>query len=66
MDIHNELVFIEEQMKRLVAKDALLELVYKDMTNNRNHSSKDALKIIFNGYVLNDPIMEEEYRNASK
>ncbi|MCM3707334.1 hypothetical protein M3205_16610 [Cytobacillus firmus] len=66
MDTHNEIVFMEEQMKKLVAKDALLKLVYKDMTINRNHSCEDALKIIFNGYVLDDPIMEEEYRKASK
>ncbi|EFV74306.1 hypothetical protein HMPREF1013_05524 [Bacillus sp. 2_A_57_CT2] len=53
-------------MKMLVAKDALLKLVYKDMICNRKHSSDDALKIIFNGYVLDDPIMEEEYRKFSK
>ncbi|KAF0817148.1 MULTISPECIES: hypothetical protein [Cytobacillus] len=63
---HNEIVFKEEQMKMLVAKDALLKLVYKDMICNRKHSSDDALKIIFNGYVLDDPIMEEEYRKFSK
>ncbi|RBP86554.1 hypothetical protein DFO70_12521 [Cytobacillus firmus] len=66
MDTHNEIVFMEEQMKKLVANDALLKLVYKDMTISRNHSRKDALKIIFYGYVLDDPIMEEEYRKASK
>jgi hypothetical protein len=62
-DEEDKVLYEEDKMKRFVEKDGLLKFVYKDLTN-RNVPSSDALKVIFNGYVLDDSIMVSEYQQA--
>lgn len=58
-----EIVYDEEKMKRLVEKDGYLAFVYRDM-RNRHHSSKEALRLLFNSNVLDDSLMAAEYSKA--
>ncbi|KZE67940.1 hypothetical protein AWM68_17355 [Fictibacillus phosphorivorans] len=48
------------KMKRFIKKDGLLKFVYKDLVS-KDHSEEDAARLIFNSYVLGDPVMEAEY-----
>lgn len=55
-------VFDLERMMRLTNKDRLLSMVFRDLMSRKGFKDEsDVYQIIFNGYVLNDPIMEEEY-----
>lgn len=58
-----EIIYDEEKMKRLVKKDCYLTFVYRDM-RNRHHSSKEALRLLFNSNVLDDSAMANEYSKA--
>lgn len=55
--------FDVQSMKRLVEKDKLLAFVYRDLLT-RNHDEHNVLEIIFNGYVLDDSSMVEEYQKV--
>lgn len=58
-------VFDLERMMRLTNKDRLLSMVFRDLMSRKGFKDEsDVYQIIFNGYVLNDPIMEEEYMNC--
>ncbi|MFT9496771.1 MULTISPECIES: nucleotidyltransferase domain-containing protein [Bacillota] len=52
-----------EKMKRFIKQDKLLQFVFNDLTK-RKVPNDDALKVIFNGYVLDDLSMIEEYKNV--
>ncbi|MBG9587632.1 hypothetical protein [Cytobacillus firmus] len=61
----DEPVFDFKKMKRLTNKDRLLSLVFKDLMSRKGFKDeREVYQIIFNGYVLNDSIMEEEYMNC--
>lgn len=51
-----EVVFEEEQMRRLVARDKYLKFVYDDMVR-KGRSEADALLIIFNSNVIGDSVI---------
>lgn len=58
-------VFDLERMMKLTNKDRLLSMVFRDLMSRKGFKDEsDVYQIIFNGYVLNDPIMEEEYMNC--
>lgn len=54
-----ELEFDAAKMMRLVEKDALLKFTFNDL--NKKMPKEDVLQILFNGYVLDDSVMELEY-----
>ncbi|EWG08714.1 hypothetical protein [Cytobacillus firmus] len=61
----DEPVFDFKKMMRLTNKDRLLSLVFKDLMSRKGFKDeREVYQIIFNGYVLNDSIMEEEYMNC--
>ncbi|WP_404359773.1 hypothetical protein LG291_25575 (plasmid) [Cytobacillus firmus] len=61
----SEPVFDLEQMRKLTNKDRLLSLVFKDLMSRKGFKDeREVYQIIFNGYVLNDSIMEDEYMNC--
>lgn len=61
----SEPVFDLEQMRKLTNKDMLLSLVFKDLMSRKGFKDeREVYQIIFNGYVLNDSIMEDEYMNC--
>jgi len=56
--------FNKQKMLKFVQIDLLLNRVYLDL-QARGHQKDYALKIIFNSYVLGDPVMEDEYIKLS-
>lgn len=61
----SEPIFDLEKMRKLTNKDRLLSLVFKDLMSRKGFKDeKEVYQIIFNGYVLNDSIMEDEYMNC--
>jgi len=56
--------FDPQKMERLLKKDALLCFVVNDLVTNRKHAREYALELVFNGYVLEDLIMEDLYMKA--
>lgn len=61
----DEPVFDLEKMRKLTNKDRLLSLVFKDLMSRKGFKDeREVYQIIFNGYVLNDSIMEDEYMNC--
>ncbi|TFI47153.1 hypothetical protein E4O93_14190 [Diaphorobacter sp. DS2] len=61
----DEPVFDLEKMMKLTNKDRLLSMVFGDLMSRKGFKDEsDVYQIIFNGYVLNDPFMEEEYMNC--
>lgn len=61
----SEPIFDLEKMRKLTNKDRLLSLVFKDLMSRKGFKDeKEVFQIIFNGYVLNDSIMEDEYLNC--
>lgn len=57
------IAFDPNKMERLVRGDAFLRFVVDDLVS-RSHPRKKALEIIFNGYVLEDSVMEDKYEKA--
>lgn len=57
-----ELEFDAVKMLRLVEKDALLKFTFNDLS--KRMPKEDILQILFNGYVLDDSVMEFEYMKA--
>lgn len=53
--------FDPNKMERLVRGDAFLQFVVDDLVSS-SHSK--ALEIVFNGYVLEDSVMEDKYEKA--
>ncbi|WP_256816775.1 hypothetical protein [Cytobacillus sp. Bac17] len=52
-------------MMKLTNKDRLLSLVFNDLMSRKDFKDeREVYHIIFNGYVLNDSIMEDEYMNC--
>ncbi|OHX42895.1 hypothetical protein [Cytobacillus oceanisediminis] len=61
----DEPVFDLEKMMKLTNKDRLLSLVFNDLMSRKDFKDeREVYHIIFNGYVLNDSIMEDEYMNC--
>ncbi|CAM4051146.1 hypothetical protein L1N85_24635 [Paenibacillus alkaliterrae] len=58
-----ELVFEEEQMRRIVMKDKYLKFVYDDMVG-KGRTEADALRIIFNSNVIGDSVMIDLYESC--
>jgi hypothetical protein len=59
----DEPVFDPVKMERFVKRDALLRFVVEDMVK-RGHTRAKALEITFNGYILDDSIMIDEYEKS--
>lgn len=58
------ITFEPEKMKKLVEKDLYLSFVFKDLSRRNPHLVEtEVLKILFNGEVLDDFAMQEEYRS---
>lgn len=55
--------FDPNKMERLVRDDAFLRFVVDDLVS-RSHPREKALEIVFNGYVLENSVMEDKYANA--
>jgi hypothetical protein len=62
-DEKEKIVYEEEKMKQFLEKDRLLKFVYTDLTKRKVESAV-ALKVIFNGYVLDDFDMISAYQSA--
>jgi hypothetical protein len=57
-------VFNEQQMLRLVQKDANLTFVFKDLSI-KSHDKAHLLEVIFNSNVLEDSLFTNEYEACS-
>ncbi|HUC91940.1 MAG TPA: hypothetical protein VMS09_07920 [Paenibacillus sp.] len=57
------IAFDPKKMERLVRSDAFLRFVVDDLVS-RSHPREKALEIVFNGYVLEDSVMEDKYKEA--
>jgi len=57
-------VYDMDKMKRLVAQDRFVAFSLKDLVTNRNHTEEEALRIIFDSYILDDSSMEDAYNQA--
>lgn len=55
--------FDVKKMERLVRRDALLRFVVDDLVS-KSHPREKALELVFNGYVLEDSVMEDEYEKT--
>lgn len=58
---NDDLKFCPQKMLAFTKQDALLRFVLKDL-KSRGHEEEFALRVVFNGYVLNDRIMEDIYK----
>lgn len=57
-----ELDFHADKMMRLLEKDALLKFTFNDLS--KKMPKEEVLQVLFNGYVLDDTVMEQEYMKA--
>lgn len=57
-----ELEFIADKMMRLVEKDALLKFTFNDLS--KRMPKEEVLQVLFNGYILDDSVMEQEYMKS--
>lgn len=55
--------FDPNKMERLERDDAFLRFVVDDLVS-RSHPREKALEIVFNGYVLENSVMEDKYAKA--
>lgn len=53
-------IFDAAQMLRFVNEDAYLKWIYTDLLK-KGHASETALEVLFNGNVLEDSAMTDEY-----
>jgi len=58
----NALEFLADKMMRLVEKDALLKFTFNDLS--KKMPKEEVLQVLFNGYVLDDSVMEQQYLKA--
>ncbi|WP_438498635.1 hypothetical protein [Paenibacillus sp. IHBB 3054] len=58
-------VFNAAQMLRFVHEDAYLKWMYADLLK-KGHDSETALEVLFNGNVLGDSAMTDEYELYAK
>ncbi|MEC0167356.1 hypothetical protein [Paenibacillus graminis] len=58
-------VFSAAQMLRFVNEDAYLKFVYTHLLE-KGHASETALEVLFNGEVLGDSAMTDEYELYAK
>ncbi|WP_379143556.1 hypothetical protein [Paenibacillus sp. sgz500992] len=58
-------VFNAAQMLRFVKEDAYLKWMYTDLLK-KGHASETALEVLFNGNVLGDSAMTDEYESFAK
>ncbi|GGF72174.1 hypothetical protein GCM10010912_16610 [Paenibacillus albidus] len=58
-------VFNASQMLRFVHQDAYLKWIYADLLK-KGHDSETALEVLFNGNVLEDSAMTDEYELYAK
>ncbi|NOU82800.1 hypothetical protein GC101_28450 [Paenibacillus sp. LMG 31459] len=58
-------VFNEAQMLRFVHEDAYLKFMFVELLK-KGHASETALEVLFNGNILEDTAMTDEYELYTK
>lgn len=60
-------IFKEEAMRKFIAKDSFLRIVFRDLSNkNQDSSEREILEIVFNSNVIDDSGMISEYNRYLK
>lgn len=54
--------YCQEKMRHFIKRDALLNFAVNNLVM-RGHEEEAAMRIVFNGYVLEDSIMEDIYKS---
>ncbi|MDQ0271235.1 hypothetical protein [Cytobacillus purgationiresistens] len=58
--------YSDEKMKQFIEQDILVKSFYNELIKKYGHSPKDAMQIIYNYYVITDPIMLSIYEDIPK